>query len=404
MATKLLWIGNSPSRIGGQNRVTFFMVRELQKMGVEVAVCGQGSQILSEGEQSLCRVFKLDVNNWQATISPAIEEFKPDIILFSHDVWLFYWIHELKAKHPGPRYIGWFTIDAHPIHPSWIPILRAFDYVVTPTRFGKEVIYRSFPEKMVEIIEYGIDKDVYKLPASKREVKRSFGERNKLPQIENKCIFSFAGANQFKKSIGTIVDAFSILNNPHCYLFLALKNVASQTGGYQYAGEYDLPSLVQHPNIGLILQALDDRAHADLFQMTDFLTYPSQGEAPGLQIGEAQLCGALPIVTNYTAMPDECVWDKFLLKEFVLYRGQFNCYRAIVDPRGLARKMQEAFEFWVRMQQGDQLATDEYVNVISTAYKKFEKRTWINAATQFMDLFSVALDRGYRVDSELNKL
>src|SRR6266853_2935463 len=151
---KLLWTGNSPSHCGGQNRVSYFSIKELTKLGYEVHCAGKGIQVLDQGEESPCPCYvfnEFEPDKYYA----LIDQLKPDIILLSHDVWLWYFLPELKLKFPNLSVVGWFTIDAHPIHFSWFQILRATDYLCVSTDFGKQTVYERFPEKGTEVIKYG---------------------------------------------------------------------------------------------------------------------------------------------------------------------------------------------------------------------------------------------------------
>jgi hypothetical protein len=159
---KLLWIGNVASKIGGQNRVSHFTIKELVTLGYEVFCAGKGIQVLDEGEQAICPCFPF--NEFEPEkIYTLIDQVKPDLILLSHDVWVYYFLPELRQKYPNIPVVGWYTVDAHPIHFSWFQILRATDHVCISTQFGKDTIYQRFPEKMCEVVKYGVDRSVYNL-------------------------------------------------------------------------------------------------------------------------------------------------------------------------------------------------------------------------------------------------
>lgn len=163
MGIKLLWIGCLPGRIGGQSRVTISVVPELQKLGYDVVCCGKGTQVLEEGQSSPCPCIPWSEFD-QAALHRIIEQVKPQVALYSHDCWLYVnIIPEIKIKYPEIKQIGWFTIDAHPIHHSWFSIFRNLNYICTSTRFGRDTIMQRWPEKAVEVIEYGVDRGVYHL-------------------------------------------------------------------------------------------------------------------------------------------------------------------------------------------------------------------------------------------------
>lgn len=411
----LLWHGGNPGVIGGQSRVSFFTIQELIRLGVNVTAVGKGTQVLPPGIQSPCPAYEYSEHDPIEKLHSVIDHVKPDVILFSHDCWLFYYAPALKAKYPHVKFVGWFTIDAHPLHSSWCPIMRAMDHIITPTRFGKDVIYAKWPERTVEVVPYGIDHEVYNWPEGEdkqeysRQLKQKFSQDNNIPYTEDYCLFTFTGANQFKKNLGVMVDAFIQMNDPQARLLLLPKSGACQIGTYQFFGEYELHEFAHHPNIIVAHNSfLDDAALAELYRMSDFFLYPSQGEAPGLQIGESQLCGCIPICTNYTGMPEESCFEEFLINDFILQRGQFGCYRAVVGADALMKRMGEAVDFWRGIQTGQTGCENPYVRryneFLQESKSKFVERSWQNSAKRIQEICQSLTGGGLLVDLELKRL
>lgn len=160
---RILWCGCNPGKIGGQCRVALFVLRELVKLGYEVASAGKGTLLLDQGETLPCTCYPWSEFDDIAELHKIIDTVKPDVILCSHDIWNYYYIAELKQKYPQIKIVGWWTIDAHPIHSSWFSILRTTDYNCVSTDFGKHVIYQRWPERMIETIQYGVDHAIYNL-------------------------------------------------------------------------------------------------------------------------------------------------------------------------------------------------------------------------------------------------
>ncbi len=240
-----------------------------------------------------------------------------------------------------------------------------------------------------------------------RALKARFGAENRIPELENKCVFTFSGANQGKKMIGCMTDAFTSLANPDMVLILALKHQNCAMGTYQFLGEFDMQDLVSSPNIFLIDAHLDSVTHKQLYQMADFLVYPSMGECPGLQVSEAQLCGTIPIVTGYTGLPEESCFEEFVIKEFTLMRGAINCFRAVVDHRVLAKYMVDAFTYWkfLNTENGQsQMAFDRYSLFMQHVEAKFKSRTWEQTAFELSAVFQAVQHDVQRIDPYLIKL
>lgn len=201
-----------------------------------------------------------------------------------------------------------------------------------------------------------------------------------------------------------MVDAFQLLNNSGCSLILALKASDCQIGPYQFKGEFDVKDLLHTPQIYLIEALLNDQSHADLYRMSDFLVYPSQGEAPGLQVGEAQLCGTIPIVTGYTELERESCFPELTITDFTLTRGQFNCYRAMVPAASLADKMRLALNLWQALQERNENALVRYEQFVQAVQAKFQDRTWQNSALQLDSVFQSLLNGGLRVEQQVDVL
>ena len=398
---RLLWVGCVPSHVGGQSRVALYSIKELKKLGWDVHACGKGTQVLHEGESEPCPSYTFNEYDPQ-TLYSCIDKVKPDVILFSHDIWLFYLLPDLRIKYPHIKVVGWWTIDTHPIHQSWMSLLKACDRVLVPTEFGKRVIYERYPEKHVSVIPYGVDLENYAFPSvPKSELKSWFLQTNNLPaELSDYCFFTFVGANQVKKNVGAMIDAFSSGKFEKAVLVLALKMVPSQVGPFQFDGEYDLKDLVGFPNIFVIASALDDVTHRKFLQMSDFFLYPSQGESPGLQMSEAQLCGCIPIATNYTGLPEESCYSEFLIDKFQFHRGQFNCFRAMVSAESLCEKMEEAYSLWQGLQAGVEADNAWYQSKKQQVLSKFENRTWQNTAKGLHEALLATLNGAY-YDSEL---
>lgn len=407
---RILWVGSQPSVIGGQGRVAYFSIKELLFRGHQVFCCGTGGSIYENPEQALnCPCLPFNSSD-PSTLEAAISQFKPEVVICSHDVWQFYCIVDLKPKFPDLKWVGWFTIDGTPIHRSWIQIFRAFDQIVVSTDYGKEVIYQKYPEKSIGVIEYGVDSDFsFEAQDWKRkiELKKQFGQLNHLPNFENRCCFIFAGANQFKKAPGTILNAFNILSSvfpTQVSLVLAFKDLECQIGPYRYPGEYDFSDAPRSDNTILLPQLLPQKALAELYQMADFLVYPSQGEAPGMQIAEAQLCGSIPICTDYTGMADESCFPEFLIREFSLFAGQFNVFRAMVDFRNLASYLERALTFWKELQADNPIAVGRYSEFLAKVSQKFQNRTWLNSTTELEEVLLSVTSEGEMIDRFLVKV
>lgn len=393
--SRILWVGNAPGIIGGQNRVAYHTITELQRLGYEVGVCGKGVMALPEGFAPPVQFCEPYDEYKPETFDRAVQLFKPTTIIFSHDCWLFGSMPQWKSRYPDTLFIGWFTIDGAPLHYSWIPIFRAVDQLLVSTQFGKEVIYAGFPEKPVFVVEYGVTHQLYYPPTAERkeQLYDKFSEALGV-SLRGKTIFFFNGNNQNKKNIAAMIHGFQINENPDTILILALKSYPVQMVHHRYDGEIDLHGLLVDPRVILISEMLDHLTIRDLYQLSDFYLYPSQGEAPGLQVSEAQLCGCIPIVTNYTELPRESCYPELILP-YTEFHGAFNVVRAIVTKEAIRDAIYKACASKALLS-----SPERKMQVV----RKFENRTWTATAYNLHKIIQAAMEGSVLLDPEVQPL
>lgn len=283
-----------------------------------------------------------------------IEQVKPDIIVCSHDCWLFYWLQQCKEDFPHVKLVGYYTLDGGPIHSSWVRTMMPLDFLATPTEFGKQEIYSRYPENTVLTIPYGIDHKRFHPGRGKEAEKQAADEKAaKIPgtiSVADKCIFSFVGNNQGRKNLAALIEGFSRAELPHAHLLVSTHCCAQQVGGWTGMGEYDLLDLVgSMPNPGQITVAVDpqtDDALASMYRISDFFALPSQAEAPGLPLLEAMACGAVPLVTDYAGAAEVGLFNSVQAFKPTMIRGQFNVFRAMVPPTEVANTLRRAYALW----------------------------------------------------------
>jgi hypothetical protein len=57
----------------------------------------------------------------------AIKYANPDVVIFSHDPWLFPTLPHMKAKFPNVKFIGYITIDGEPAYWKWYDMLKPYE-------------------------------------------------------------------------------------------------------------------------------------------------------------------------------------------------------------------------------------------------------------------------------------
>ena len=80
----------------------------------------------------------------ETNLRVILEDSKPEIILFSGDIWDFFplkmSIMEYKEKNPSTILVSWVTVDGECLHSSWGEAFQFMDAVATFSNFGQRII------------------------------------------------------------------------------------------------------------------------------------------------------------------------------------------------------------------------------------------------------------------------
>ena len=354
---KLLWVSDSPTlKQVGQSRVTRGLVPTLIDKGFDIICYG----FSHNNAEYVCPI--VPANRGDAKhLDETLANLKPDIILFSHDCWLFPELPLLKSKYPNIKFVGYFTIDGGPIYSGWLPILRACDLIMVTCNYAKYVLQQRLAEIPIQVVPYGLEKEVFKPYASTKEESKvwaidkskslfsRFGiAENYLQLWKHKKCFLFIGNNQSKKNIGCMLDALEIAVDSglsEAFLILALHSKMLKTEDNKIMATEDVDMLEvirthKYANkIGYIDTVLEEQDVVSLYNYADAFLYPSIGESPGLQVHEASACGCVPIYTNWSGLTDVGENKGVPVPPAALIWGPFNTRRAIVESGALAKCM-----------------------------------------------------------------
>jgi hypothetical protein len=116
-------------------------------------------------------------------------------------------------------------------------------------------------------------------------------------------------------------------------------------------------------------------------------------------MSEAQKCGAIPIATNYSGLIEESCFPEFLINGYVAVRGQFNCYRAIVDARALAELMAKAVAY---PSQDDYL--ESYSQFCRRVDLRFANRSWKSVGKTLYETAQSIHNGAVLIDNELTEI
>jgi glycosyltransferase involved in cell wall biosynthesis len=394
---RLLWISNDPRLDGiGQSRVTREILGRLHGpgTGIEAHAIAMGPDNHRAWEVPyMVHPWGLERHEYPKVL---IESLKPDMVVCSHDPWNFYWTADCRKDFPNTKLVGYYTIDGGPIHESWRTAMKPLDLLAVPTQFGKQEIYRRYPEKSVAVIPYGVDHTRFTDPGSKigRQRKADQESTTKSLKLEGKTVFLSVGHNQNRKNTACVLDAFEMADIPNSHLFLVVHSRLQHIGGWSGMGDFDLPDMVHmcstRNRVTVVTGGLSDPDLSALYQVSDYFLFPSLAECPGLPLLEAMASGCVPITTNYSGGA-EIVGDDGYLLPYTPLRGQFNVVCAVVDPLDLAMKMRECVE----------LSLDERVGMQARAVARARQFSWDKTAKLWAEYIMGVMGGETLVETEL---
>lgn len=284
------------------------------------------------------------------------KQFEPDVLLCSHDVFMFAALRTIKQLVPKMKIVGWFTIDGDPLPQVYRQIFNGCDLVVTPTHYGKNIIQSQYFDTAVHVIPYGIDHEHYK--PSDRKTSLEFLKSNGIvfapslyQKVENSGTFVaiFWGHNHSKKNIPALVEAWKAadIDRTKAHLLLVVHSHEVVKGQIKSIGDWDYTNEIiveEAHHITLLDNCFKDEKMSRIVQLANSVLFPSIGEGFGLPPLEGMACGAVPIVTNYAGTNDFCRHaDNAFLIGGEHVAGEFGIRRLIASKKDLQKRIEEAF-------------------------------------------------------------
>lgn len=136
----------------------------------------------------------------EAVFEDICLDFKPDIVLSIRD----HWMDKFIEDSPFRKYFKWIycpTIDGEPQRFEWIDTYRSADYILTYSRYGKEVLGRESEVKPYAILAPGTNHEIF-VPMDKTAIRKEFG----IPHDAN--IILTVMRNQRRKLFPDLFEAF----------------------------------------------------------------------------------------------------------------------------------------------------------------------------------------------------
>lgn len=407
---KLLFVSDNPKfAYVGQSRVTREICDRLMPF-YDIHVAGFYEPERKDGrrtEMEIDREWKYPISvierNKEETLQAVIDKVQPDVILISHDCWLFPEVSTWKL--PKTKIVGYFTIDGDPVSKVWRGLLYNIDQIVVPANYAKNVLQERFHDLRVEVVPYGIDHSVFSRPVDKEIYKKNVSDALSSTEgqragydFTNKFVCSFYGHNHTKKNIACIYEAWKRFakGKEDINLVMVVHSRVVKRGIWTVITDYDITEYMQEETCVVINGVFEDNVISALLKASDCLLFPSVGEGFGLPVLEALACGTTPIVTNFSGVTDFANDDNSFMLPWTPMVGDWNTVRAIVDPSEMHKKLEIAYKMW---KEKDPALEKMKENGVAEA----AKYSWDNTAKMMNSIIQNTLSTSLNYNNQLLK-
>jgi glycosyltransferase involved in cell wall biosynthesis len=228
-------------------------------------------------------------------------------------------------------------------------ILKDVDLIVTDSKSTKSDLIRllKISEEKIRVVYLGVT-NIYKVYDENDERLISVAKKYNLPE---NFIF-FVGAFEPRKNIESIVESFRLLEGD-------MTLIIAGASGWKNEG---IHKLVQGDNRIRLLGYIDEEDKPALYNLANFLIYPSHYEGFGLPLIEAMACGC-PVIAGANSSQLEVVGEAGLL----------------VDPNNL-NEIKVAMENMM----GDSELRNRYIKLGLERAKEF---SWHKTAEDIINIF-----------------
>jgi glycosyltransferase involved in cell wall biosynthesis len=389
---KLLWISDSPRFMHvGQSHVTREILNRLTDK-FDITVGGYGdiavTPPIAEVKFPIRNILRskevFDPVKRQAFIENGemipnlIKEIKPDYVVFSHDIWLFPNIHQMKKESPNTKFIGYITLDGDPPYIGWKPLFYSYDLLITPSHYSTNAIKDKWFDLDVTTVPYGVNQSLYRPPKQGKKLLKEaiFHATNNNPRIQtpvdmrDKFTGIFVGANSNRKNLTAIYWAWKEFEKgKNDVYFLMIAHHASPTIP---TGSYPLETFTDTDTMQIITFPIEENSFAPMIAASDILLHPVLGEGFGLPVMEAMSCGTVPIAPNFSALTDFCNKDNSFILDWVPLGRGWGIAGSVPVQEDVLKKLEKAYEMWKK----GTLYKKKGLKAIETA----KKYTWEESA------------------------
>jgi glycosyltransferase involved in cell wall biosynthesis len=269
--------------------------------------------------------------------------------------------HMGKGKHVG---LPFFELDT--LSQRDIAHMRLNDLIISPSKWGKEVINQNIPGLDCEVVPMGVDTSIFYPKHFKRG---------------NKCVFLNIGKLEKRKGHDVLLNAaervFAGRDDVSLWMMAGNKFISES----QYS-EYvrDARSRLGD-KVAFLPHVESDEEVASIINRADFGVYPYRAEGFCLPLLESMACGLKVIATNYSAPTEYLTKDNALLIEpeglepavdNIFFNGEGNWARlGNKSEDQLAEHMDFCYNTWKN--EGPTIDMEAWTTASNLTWKKTAK-------------------------------
>jgi len=311
---------------------------------------------------------------------------KPDIIFILNDIWIIEaYLKKIKEVYKDksvPKIVLYFPVDAREHDPDWYKETDIASAAVTYTEFAKDVVQKAKPELNVEIVQHGIDKNLfYKIDKPKNQLKKEFYP-DKADFYDDSFIVLNANRNQPRKRLDLTLTGFKLFaenkpENVKIYMHTGISDSHIHVDKFAKRLGIQKRLIVTTRNRGV--QSVSVETLNKIYNVTDVGVNTSLGEGWGLTAMEHAVTYAPQIVPDNSASKELFEDCGLLIKNATNFvQKDIMTVGTLVDPVDLAYNLQSLYD-----------SQALFTSVALRCYNKFnsEEYSWKFIARKWDEIF-----------------
>ena len=320
MNKKILFVGESPYSFTGNSNMMNALLSSVDSSKYDVCCFGAGeSQIKGDAifhsmPFTIIPAFKYGDFWGLLHLLEVISASNFDVLcMVGIDLWRYAPIYQdliNLRNQKGFKWIFIFPYEFEGYRKDIGRLVNTIDFPLVYSQYGEDILKPNHSH-----VNY------FKPPLFGSDSFVSFSDSDRIiekqkifPQVANKFVFGFIGANQVRKDPMRVLEAFSIVNKkyPETALYLHLENQGPK-------GVYDITQAVIDLNFSqnTILMKKEGQVYSQtdlvrIYNSIDCLVNASYQEGLSWTVLEAMLCGC-PVIASDTSAHPELLWDAGIL-------------------------------------------------------------------------------------------